>query len=224
MTRVICKDLYGDPNYNNPKKAEATYMSRTGYRKPGCNPNVNSERYSSKYNYFGTLFDSEWELCVWLYCAFFNIPIVRNPIKLYYDYNGEQHFTTPDFCINGTFVEIKGNQFLEEHGNVYGNWINSYDRSEDGKMMAKRNCLLANGVLLFGEKECLPYITWARAWFGEHYLDSFRVKRVVYTEDNVYVRTNYVYKNYSSFYPYYNFNLYKNFYFIDNGVTIWDLS
>ena len=125
----------------------------------------NPEILESKHiDYFGIRFDSIPELCVFIYCKMFGIPIIRNVRNIgfeYFDSLGYIHTTYPDFIINGSIVEIKGKHFY----NTDGTWTQPFKNPrwsdetysvECDKMEKKRQCLINNGVLIF--KDTDPWI------------------------------------------------------------------
>lgn len=59
--------------------------------------------------YDNTSFDSSWELYLWIYCKDHNIKIIREPIRLEFEFNGKKYGYHPDFLIDGQLVELKGN-------------------------------------------------------------------------------------------------------------------
>lgn len=69
-----------------------------------------------QYQYNNEHFDSFPELCIYIYSIKNNLSISRTPIQLYYTYREKEHTYIPDFKINDTLYEIKGNHFLKEDG------------------------------------------------------------------------------------------------------------
>lgn len=96
----------------------------------------------SRYIIGNETFDSLPELAVWLYHIDHNIPITRLPVKLEYEYEGKIHYYFPDFSIQGVLVEIKGDHFFNESGEL----CNPFDHKLDGLFNAKYQCGLQNGV------------------------------------------------------------------------------
>lgn len=71
------------------------------------------------YTYDNQLFDSSWELAVYIWHKDYDIPIERLPIILtYIDSNNVIHKYFPDFRINDDIVEVKGNQYLNSDGTL----------------------------------------------------------------------------------------------------------
>lgn len=58
--------------------------------------------------YKGFWCDSSWELAFVMYCLDHEIDIVQNHDSFIYKYDNGTHKYTPDFIVDGTYVEIKG--------------------------------------------------------------------------------------------------------------------
>lgn len=62
-----------------------------------------------KYLYDGLLFDSSPELCIYIWLQDHGVGFVYQPdVSFSYEFNGEQHKYFPDFLVDGTFYEVKG--------------------------------------------------------------------------------------------------------------------
>ena len=103
--------------------------------------NVQKNRKRSIF-YDNNYFDSSWEVEFWKYCKLNGKNISRNVKVFKYNYLNVEHYCIPDFEVDGTLVEIKGNQFLKKDGN----WQNPFDHSQDDLYEAKHKCLLENNV------------------------------------------------------------------------------
>ena len=64
----------------------------------------------------GIMFDSDWEVYVYLYYRDKESAIIREPKPplIYYDSEGDSHKYYPDFMIDGKYVEVKGSQFFKD--------------------------------------------------------------------------------------------------------------
>ena len=109
-----------------------------------------------KYKDGDELFDSFPELAIWKYCKDNNLNISRNTNYFEYEYNNKIHKYFPDFIINGTFIEIKGDQFFKDDGTM----CNPYDHSMDGLYEAKHQCAINNGVKIILTSECDKFISY----------------------------------------------------------------
>lgn len=108
------------------------------------------------YSYDNEHFDSFPELCFYLYHKINNIEIIRCPIKLSYIFNEKEYYYIPDFKVNNTLIEIKGDHLLNEDGSfrpIFG-------EREKGITEAKYKCALDNKVLILSSKEYQKYIDW----------------------------------------------------------------
>lgn len=121
------------------------------------------------YKYNDIVFDSSWELAVWIYHIENNIHIERQPVQLKYEKNGSTHTYLPDFMINGKLVEVKGDQMFDKDGNPIFN--NKHPWKE------KYQCMLDNNVLIWRYKDVKFFLDYAAQKYGKDYLKQFRVKR-----------------------------------------------
>lgn len=53
---------------------------------------------------------STWELAYYIYCKDNNKQISRCTDRFKYKYNGKTHYYTPDYVVDGQYVEIKGRE------------------------------------------------------------------------------------------------------------------
>lgn len=146
------------------------------------NDNYGTTHVSYNYEYEGMRFDSSWELIVWIYCKDHNIPIEREPMKFYVDYNGSQHGYMPDFKINGKLVELKGNQFFEDR-TKNSRMIHPYNRKKyskrklkelDGIIEAKHQFMIQNHIEIWNYDDIKPYKEYVVQKYGKKYVASFR--------------------------------------------------
>lgn len=116
-------------------------ISKSDYFKneivPFINYNAGVDIYYDDYH-----FDSSWELAYYKYLKENNIEFIFHPKEFFeYEYNGKKHIYRPDFKVQETFVEIKGDFFFENE-----KMINPFDRSQDGIFEAKHQCMIKNKV------------------------------------------------------------------------------
>lgn len=173
------EEKYGDPNYNNRPKANKTNIENYGIGQ------INSFQYL----YYDIPFSSLPELTVWIYYKDHNIPILREPIFFEYIWDdGSTHLYYPDFYIFGIWlVEIKGEYFFDENGNM----IDPYDRSDSTNQESKHQCGIKNGVIIWREEDYAFAIDYVKRNYGPYYLYSFKYKDPY----------NYGYENPNGFYP-----------------------
>src|SRR5574344_118322 len=116
------------------------------------------------YEYDGKLFNSSYELCYWIYCKDNGYDIVREPCRFEFIRNdGKIHFYYPDFSVNGKIIEIKGDQFLDEKGELLD--------KEKLQCMKEHNVQMLRKIDL---KECFDYI---EKKYGKKYLESFKKEK-----------------------------------------------
>lgn len=153
---------YGDAEYRNQKQGRETRLRRYG-RESG---------FTCRYNYFGMMFDSSWELAVWIYCIDHNIPIIRTPFA--YEYitkSGKTKHYYPDFMINGKLVEIKGDHLIDEDGDLKKLYTDQSDEYTD----SKQEIMSILGVAVWTQKDCENHIKYARYKYGYNYNQLFKV-------------------------------------------------
>lgn len=154
------KERYGDENFNNLEKQKQTLYEKYGmFHAP-----------SFKFLYEGLSFDSKWELALWIYAKDHDEEIEREPCCFEYEYNGKVHKYFPDFRYKGNLIEIKGDQFVKENGT----WQNPFDHSQDDLFEAKHQCVLKNGVEIFGEKEIQFALDYVNEKYTKDFLGLFR--------------------------------------------------
>ena len=132
----------------------------------------NEARYkrSYKYLYDNEVFDSSWELALWIYAKDNNLSIIHEPVKFEYTYNNTIHTYYPDFLYNKEYVEVKGSQFFNKDGTM----CNPFDHSLDGLFEAKHQCMLKNNVKILGKEELTPILNWIIAKYSSAYLGLFK--------------------------------------------------
>lgn len=123
------------------------------------------------YKYGNELFDSSWELALYLYAGDHNISIEREPAQLVYEFQGKKHFYYPDFKYNGKFLELKGPQFFNENGIL----INPWDRSQDALYAAKWDFMKKIGVEVWSTKEMQPILDYINQKYTKDFIKLFEV-------------------------------------------------
>lgn len=152
-------------------KMQTTYFERTGYRNAMQNPEDRYKCKSGKYEYKGINFDSSWELAFYIWLEDNDKQFIYHPkITVNYtdDYGIERRYY-PDFIVEGTFYEIKGDQFFDKEGNPYDfytgeTWNNKYQ------------ILKENNVVILKMDEIKKYLKYVKDKYGKKYLNSFKIK------------------------------------------------
>ncbi len=108
---------------------------------------INKKR-GKKLAYKNFLFDSWPEVCAYIYFEANNIDFMYKPEVFFeYLYDGKVHRYFPDFLVDDTLVEIKGNQFFEDK-DPSKRMINPYNRDEDDLYEAKHLCMKQHNVII----------------------------------------------------------------------------
>lgn len=125
---------------------------------------------SCRYLYKNQLFDSSWELAVWIWAHDMGKQIIHDPPYIEYEFNGISHAYYPDFEIDGQLVEVKGDLFFKQDGTMQ----NPFNHTEDALFEAKHQCGLQNGVQFWTKKEMVPILQYITATYGSKYLNQFK--------------------------------------------------
>ena len=137
------------------------------------------EKFQSKRLIYNDMsFDSIPEFCVYMYCIYHWIPIIRN-YTMHFDFidiKGNPHEAYPDFIINGEFVEIKGAQFFNENDELYllyrrPEWSDEEYEYKSSIYTYKGMCLLKNGVKIL--KDTDPWVQMCTNWVNDFFGKSF---------------------------------------------------
>ena len=123
-----------------------------------------------KYIYDNEYFDSSWELALWIYAKDHNEGIERCPTTIQWFFENKKHEYYPDFLYKNELIEVKGEQFFKENGDLY----NPFDRSLDKIMKAKQQCMLENSVKIFRLKDIQPILDYVEKTYTIEYLDLFK--------------------------------------------------
>ena len=149
---------------------EQTNIKNYGYAYPMQNPEYRKQT-QKKYTYDGFSFDSQPEIAIYIWCKDNNIKFEYQPkITFEYEFNGKIHIYEPDFLIEKTLIEIKGDYFFKEDGTMQ----NPYDHSQDELYEAKHQCMIKNNVKILKSKDYLIYIKYVKNKYGKFYLKQFK--------------------------------------------------
>ena len=151
------------------KKAEATCLEKFGVPNFAQTEEFRYKRFQ-QYNYNGEIFDSSWELAVWIYAKDHNEDIVHEPETLEYEFEGKMYKYFPDFRYKGKLIEVKGDHFFNEAGEM----INPFAEEQTGKTEAKHQCGLVNNVIFYKTAEVTPFLEYINNTYGKDYLASFK--------------------------------------------------
>ena len=132
-----------------------------------------------KYYYDNIYFDSMPEISFYIWLKDNNIQFEFHPnIQLKYFYKDKQYSCQPDFKVNDTLIELKGNHFLKNNGT----WQNPFNHLEDERYEAKHQCLLENNVVIYYTNDYVKYLNYVILKYGKYYLQQFRVDKKEYVK------------------------------------------
>lgn len=136
-------------------------LAKYGAEHPMQNKTVQKSR--KYYMYDNQLFDSSWEVAVYIWHKDHNISIERLPVVLTYtDSNNVTHKYFPDFRINDDIIEVKGNQYLNSDGTL--------------KDIDKQKCIDSNNVIVWSYSDIKQYLEYCE----EKYQDKYWYKKFKY--------------------------------------------
>lgn len=133
-------------------------------------PEFSKKRYH-RYLYQDLFFDSKPELAFWIYHKDHNINIEKEPSTFTYNYKNREYKYTPDFKVDNTLFELKGDQFLKDDGT----WQNPFDSSLNEKYESKRQCALKNNIRILYSKDYQKYLDYVNQKYTSDFLDLFMV-------------------------------------------------
>ena len=122
-----------------------------------------------KYCFDGLLFDSSWELSLYIWLKDCNIDFEYHSKSFeYIGDDGNKHTYYPDFIINGKIIEIKGDHFFNEKGEPY----NKYTKQS---WKAKYDFIISNGGQILKLEDMKPYIEYVHEYYGKDFLKSCKL-------------------------------------------------
>lgn len=195
---------YGDENYSNHEKAVKTFKNRPtkekemqrmsfaskslehfGVDHPMKDPSVvrksQANRKHCRYALDENHFDSLPELCFYVCCRDFKIPVECHPVDRaieYFDNAGNRRFYYPDFYLPdlNRLVEIKGDHFFE--GKDPRNGLASrFSADPLGKAKAKSEAMSKYGILVLSSARYLKYQRHVKRKYGNKWIASCRIQK-----------------------------------------------
>lgn len=121
------------------------------------------------YEYQDEIFDSSWELAVWIWANETGKNIKHEPTCIEYEYDSIKHKYFPDFEIDGKLIEVKGDHFFNEKGEM----ICPFDSTKNGIYEAKHLEALKCGVEFWRDNEIRPILNWVEQKYTEDFLRIF---------------------------------------------------
>lgn len=116
------------------------------------------------------IFDSSYELAYYLYLRDHKVPFILKPAPLlYYDKDNIPHNYYPDFLVEGQYVEIKGEYFIDKEGVL----VHPKTRK---RLIEKTDCMRKNNVKILLKKDLEEMFSYVEVTYGKHYLNSLMRK------------------------------------------------
>lgn len=171
---ATCRARWGYDNYNNRTKTQETCFERYGVRSYSQTSDFSHQR-RKRYKFNDVSFDSSWELYLWIYCVDHDISIETAKVSFEYIVGEKIYTYHPDFVINNTLVEVKGDHFFEN-----GKLVNPYDRTQDNHYNEKYNCALEHNVLIVKFEDLCDVFNYIDKTYGKNYFRKF----VIHQEEN----------------------------------------
>ena len=175
------EERYGNPMYLQSDAYKEENMKKYGT----CYPNFNRRFKYSKWGYDCLYFASYWEFCVYLYFTEIekNHSVIYEPLDIPY-YDGDRiAYYQLDFLIDGRMIEIKGDQYLDDNGDLHFPYKKIHGKPMKKKALESRRrewankniCMKLHNIEVWSSKECLPIIKKVEEYFGKEWLNKFEV-------------------------------------------------
>ena len=133
-----------------------------------------------RYVYNSISFDSAPELAYYIWLTDHNVQFEYSPaIRIQYEFNGKKHFYMPDFIVDGQLIELKGDHFFNENGEMmnpfrYPDWSDEQYKQSCALYEAKRQCMLNNNVKILKSDDYSLYIRYIENKYGKDFLKRFK--------------------------------------------------
>lgn len=165
--KEVAKDTklskYGDMNFNNRQQASETMLELYGVTNNSKSPTFQKTK-TKQYEYKDEMFDSSWELAVWIFFTDNNLPITREPVRIPYIDGTKERVYFPDFLVGDTLLEIKGDNFFTPDG-VF-------------KDASKLKCMVENNVVMWRYSEVKTFLNYCKRKFdSKDWAKQFRRRR-----------------------------------------------
>jgi len=169
-----CLEKYNVEHYSQTteylEKCIATNQANYGVDWPQQNREF-MRNMQKRYTYEGLNFDSKPELAYYIWLKDNNIEFTYQPdISFEYEFNNVKHIYEPDFIVEGTMIEIKGDHFFREDGTMQ----NPFCHEQDELYETKHQCMIAHNVRILRSKDYKEYIDYVEKKYGKDYLRSFK--------------------------------------------------
>lgn len=163
LRRQLKLQRYNDPGYHNIKKAEQTCIEKYGVRSYFQTFEF-AKRRAKKYfsEKYCMSFDSRWEFLLYDFCIQHQINVIYHPeISFEYFFNKKKYVFQPDFKINDSLFEVKGDHFFKDKDPSKEmicpykkkDWSDQRYQLECQKYEAKHRCMIENNVKILTSKD-----------------------------------------------------------------------
>lgn len=187
----------------NIQKQHLTNIKKYGGVSPMSDPNIGQKRVntvrekygvdnvfqdtqikkksSRRYYYDNEMFDSSWELALWIYAKDHGEKIKREPCKIMFEVNKKKHYYFPDFSYKDQLVEIKGPHLLKN--NIFSDAYNRKDRELIYQL--KQADMIKRGISIWGQKDIQPYLDYVKKKYGKNYMRQFKLRDLTFQKKTV---------------------------------------
>jgi len=182
-------EKYGVDNYQKIEEAKKNNSKRMRDFPPMNNPESVKKMIATTLNRYGTFstrvihyydnnyFDSSWELAYYIYLQTKKVFFLYKPAPIPYTTKNERkHLYFPDFFVNGSYIEIKGNHLINKDGILI-----DYSGTP---LFEKTKCLSDNNVNILTGKDITPILKYVANTFGKNFIYEHRVS-VTHKQDNI---------------------------------------
>lgn len=135
---------------------------------------LDSKKIFKSYFYEDNYFDSSWELAYYIWLRDSGTPFTYQPqdcLIEYFDNKGTQHIYRPDFKVNNSLVEIKGDHFFNEKNEPYNSYTKTF-------WWEKYNILIENKVIILRLADVKVYLKYVYDTYGKDFLKEHKVRHI----------------------------------------------
>lgn len=187
---------YGDAHFRNTEQIRKTCLEKYGTENPASNKEViqkihdsmiahfgchNSQdpdcrkRMHTRYVYENIKFDSSYEIAFYIWHRDNGFAISRCYDSFEYECNGKKHKYFPDFKINDSYYEIKGEHLITPDGN---HLIDPHKHCVTPETDAKMECIRKNKITIVKNSQIIFYIKYVKQKYGTNYIKQFKNKGI----------------------------------------------
>lgn len=185
---------YGDAKFRNEAKIRETCLAKYGFENPaqsemvkqkindsmikhfGCHNSQDPEcrkRMRTRYTYENIKFDSSYEIAFYIWNKDHGINVERCYDSFEYEVNGKIHKYFPDFKINDSYYEIKGEHLITQDRQ---HLIDPHKHSITDETEAKMQCIRKNNIEIVDKDKIIFYIKYVKQKYGQNYIKQFKNK------------------------------------------------